>query len=217
MQVEAPVPLFVPVQVRMPTTVEDIPSLSAHAFDNMWQSDRKRLLLQVDCRSVAELCAGRAVLSSPELRPVFVRICRHIHEIHRMRWRPMQDCFDLVMWAPREYNTVADHCCNVSMDLKKSWTVSDNAELADALLNDQCLRLCVDGGRRSSSEGALGLALFSVTGMEVAPVTHTLLARKGQLLSSVASAFEAEAIALEWALQYLLQLLKGSVTIAQQQ
>ena len=46
------------------------------------------------------------------------------------------------------------------MDLKKSWTVSDNAELADALLNDQCLRLCVDGGRRSSSEGALGLALF---------------------------------------------------------
>ena len=53
--------------------------------------------------------------------------------------------------------------------------------------------------------------------MEVAPVTHTLFARKGQLLSSVASAFEAEAIALEWALQYLLQLLKGSVTIAQQQ
>ena len=129
----------------------------------------------------------------------------------------MQDCFDLVMWAPREYNTVADHCCNASLDLKKSWTACDNTALADAFLYDECLRLCVDGGRRSRSEGALGLALFSATGMEVAPVKYTLLERKGQLLSSVESAFEAEAIALEWALQYLLQLMKGSVTIAQQQ
>ena len=63
----------------------------------------------------------------------------------------------------------------------------------------------------------MGLALFSVLGMEVDPVRYTLSSRKGQLLHSVGSAFEAEAIALEWALQYLLELLRGSATIAQQQ
>ena len=74
-----------------------------------------------------------------------------------------------------------------------------------------------DGGRRSRSEGALGLALFSVTGMDAAPIKNTLLVRKGQLLEDVDSSFLAEAAALEWALQYLIELLRGSAAVAQQQ
>ena len=63
----------------------------------------------------------------------------------------------------------------------------------------------------------MGLALYSATAMDRGPAKNTLLARKGQLLSDIDSAFLAEAAALEWALQYLVELLRGSVTIAQQQ
>ena len=133
-----------------------------------------------------------------------------------MGWLPLQNCLDMVMWAPREFNTVADHCCNASMDLQTSWTASLNEELADALLSDHCLRLCVDGGRRCRTEGAMGLALFSATAMEAGPAKNTLLTRKGQLLCDIDSAFLAEAAALEWSLQYLVELLRGSVAIAQQ-
>ena len=74
----------------------------------------------------------------------------------------------------------------------------------------------MDGGRRSRNEGAMGLALYSATAMEGGPATISLLARKGQLLSDIDSAFLAEATALEWALQYLVELSRGSVAIAHQ-
>ena len=41
---------------------------------------------------------------------------------------------------------------------------------------------------------------------------YTLLVRRGKILTSVSSSFLAEAVALEWGLQYLIELFKGKVT-----
>ena len=43
---------------------------------------------------------------------------------------------------------------------------------------------------------------------------YTLLVRTGQFLAEVTSAFVAEAVALEWALQYLTELIRGKVAVA---
>ena len=131
------------------------------------------------------------------------------------RWRPLHDNMDLVIWTPREYNTVADHCCNVPLDAKRSWSKVQSELLAHALLSEQCLRLCVDGGRRSQKDGAIGMALYSVTFSYDGNAVYTLLARMGKLLASIDSAFVAEAAALEWALQYLVELFKGKVAASE--
>ena len=63
----------------------------------------------------------------------------------------------------------------------------------------------------------MGLVSYSVAGIGNATASYSLLARKGQFLTHAESAFLAEAAALEWALQYLVKLLKGTVAITQEQ
>jgi len=57
------------------------------------------------------------------------------------------------------------------------------------------------------------MALFSVETDKGGSAKYTLLARRGKLLTEVSSAFLAEAVALEWGLQYLVELVKGKVTV----
>ena len=115
---------------------------------------------------------------------------------------------DLVLWSPREYNTVADHAANAAMDEHRDWEIFDEGHIASALQSNCNLRLCVDGGRRNEAEGALGFALYSAVLGECGTYTYTLLARRGQRLNKISSAFLAEALALDWALDYLVDLLR---------
>ena len=96
----------VPTTIRVTTSVEQYPELVPHACDHKWQPGGIRLWIQVDCKAVAELCAGRAVLSTPELRPLFVRVCRSLHFLSSMGCRPLNNDSDMVLWSPREFNTV---------------------------------------------------------------------------------------------------------------
>ena len=177
-----------PTLCRLPASVEHPPELEPHQLDWHWQSDRERLWIQVDCRSLAELCAGRPYLNAPELRSGFIRICRSLKRLLGLGRLPLRDAQDFIIWGPREYNTVADHAANATMDAQQSWTRCNMPALADALLLGQNLRLCLDGGRRSSEQAALGLALYSVTGISSGRATYTLIARWGHLLHRVDSA-----------------------------
>ena len=192
------------------------PEFEPHQLDWHCQFDRERLWIQEDCRSLAEPCGGRSCLSASEFRPVFIRICRSLKFLLGLGRLPLRDAQDFIIWAPREYNAVADHAANATMDAQESWTRCNMPALADALLLGQNLRLCLDGGRRSSEQAALGLALYSVTGISNGRATYTVIARRGHLLHRVDSAFVAEAVALEWGLQYLIELLKGAVTVARE-
>ena len=151
------------------------------------------------------------------MRPLFVRIARLLLALHSRGIHPMNDTSELVVWTPREFNAVADHVVNCALDDQRSWHASNNLALAQSLLEGRSFRLSVDGGRRSSTEAAIGLMRFAVNISEHGVATYELLARCGKLLENVSSAFLSEAMALEWGLQYLVELLKGKVTATRSQ
>ena len=94
------------------------------------------------------------------------------------------------------------------MDTQESFTRVQTVPLANALLEGQSLRLCIDGGRRSQKEGAIGFALYSVE-CRLGKTAYKLFVRQGKVLADVDSAFLAEAAALECSLQCLVKLFKG--------
>ena len=163
------------------------------------------LWIQVDCKAVAEILAGRASLQSCEHRPIFVRIARAMLKLHNSYWRPICDSLDLVLWAPREFNTVADHAVNATLDTGQSWARPvEEGELAQAFQTGSLVRLCVDGGlRRNGAAARVALYQYEATGDEPG-YKKRLLAQMGKMLYGVHSAFEAEVLALEFALKRLL-------------
>ena len=84
-------------------------------------------------------------------------------------------------------------------------------KIKEALQAGSGLRLCVVGGRRSQTLGAIGFALYLASGCSPATATYEVLLRGGKLLTDISSAFLAEALALEWALECLSKLV-GNVT-----
>ena len=98
------------------------------------------------------------------------------------------------------------------MHEKRSWSTDHPAALRSALARKCNLRLCVDGGRRLQTEGALGMALYSAELVHPGTYKYVLLARRGCLLKEVASAFLAETMALDWSLEFLYGLLRTGVT-----
>ena len=140
------------------------------------------------------------------------RIARALLRLQNMGWLSMNDWSDYVLWSPREFNTVADHVANVTMDLKRSWTEPCRNLLQEAQHNNSSWRLCIDGGRRGEHIGALGVALYACKLSPVGSCQYSLVARKGVFLDEVASAFLAEALALECGLEYLLEVLEGKIT-----
>ena len=63
-------------------------------------------------------------------------------------WMPRLDVGEIVQWAPRKYNTVADHLVNVAMDCQSDWLWED-AGLAHIAKSDNArIKICVDGGLR---------------------------------------------------------------------
>ncbi len=123
-------------------------------------------------------------------------------------FRPITDILDPVIWSPREYNGVADHAANASMDLSCSWERVDEAAMRQAFNSKSNLRLCVDGGLRSRSVAATGLALYEARLDQAGLYQYHLLSRKGRILTQVTSAFIAETLALEWALEYILKVIE---------
>ncbi len=75
----------------------------------------------------------------------------------------MRDTLDPVFWSPREFNGVADHAVNATMDMQKSWERVDQSRLEQASASKCNLRLCIGGGLRSSRVAAIGLALYEAT------------------------------------------------------
>ncbi len=169
-----------------------------------------RLWLQVECGSVAELLAGRAFLIDADHRPLFVRIARMLFKPHMHGFRPLNETSDLVIWSPRDLNPVADHAVNATMDTnRQSWSRVNSPALTQALRQRASLRVCIDGGRRSQSLGAVGFAVYQATIDTQHVCTYQLLLRRGRQLDDVASAFLAEALATEWALECLSKLVEG--------
>ena len=131
--------------------------------------------------------------------------------VHAHGWTPLKDTVDFIVWSRREFNTAADHALNAAMDVGKDWANIQQDDLVDALRQKNNLRLCVDGGRRTEKLGETGYALFAACRGEDGKYNYRLLATQGRLLDGVSSAFVAEALALEWALQHLLSFMRYGI------
>ena len=174
--------------------------------DLEWDSYRNRLFIQVDCRGVAEVCNGRAVLHTPYLDPLFHRITNHLLTLCSGTWLPKRDIDDMVIWLPREFNTVADHLVNGSMDMDCAWEWVDEALLQHTLHERGSFKICVDGGLRGSQcvgtqrLGGIGVAIYAASSTGLDETTYSPVFLSAQPLYGIDSAFHAEATALEWAL-----------------
>ena len=120
-------------------------------------------------------------------------------------WKPLSDTHDFVEWAPREYNVVADHAANATMDCGIDWKIENSQGIAEAKATGERFRICSDGGRRSGSLAAAGVAIYSVDVVDGC-ARCTELVRAGKQVQSIESAFLAEAVSLEWALDLFLEL-----------
>ena len=112
----------------------------------------------------------------------------------------------MVEWRPREYNSVADHLCNVTMDSGLCIDQSFPDCLRRALDRGSNLQIYSDGGFRSPNQAATGWALYECS-CEDGCVRFKLLAQGSAALKSCRSSFEAEVLALEAAVLNLARLV----------
>ena len=89
LRVAGPAPIFDPHHERLVVHIGSPPEICKHALDKEWQSPGKRLWIQVDCKAVAELLAGRAVLYGNIMAPIFTPIARLIVKLVGLGWRPL--------------------------------------------------------------------------------------------------------------------------------
>ena len=86
----------------------------------------------------------------------------------------------------------------VDRELLKFWSSNGCLENVGVQLENSNFRLCVDGARRGGGKASAGMALM-VCNEDGIP---TVLCRGGLLLSNTSSAFLAEMLAMEWALEW---------------
>ena len=87
-------------------------------------------------------------------------MARYILELRRLEWLPLHNGLDYILWAPREFNAVADHAVNATMDCGSSWEIGDARELSKAVRNRRICRICSDGGVRSEQLSAIGFVIM---------------------------------------------------------
>ena len=154
----------------------------------------------VDCQALAEIVNGGSPLSDDNYVPMFRRIASSLAQLLCQDWRPARDCDDPVEWRMREWNRQADFVVNEAMDSGAAMEWSDLV-----LLSNACYRNVLvfsDGGlRRPSGRAAAGWVAYVRE-----DAGFRMMAYAAQPLGGVASAFAAEAIALEMAVSFLVTL-----------
>ncbi len=171
------------ISSRLPATWANIPALPPQPLADKWQAMQGRLWIQVDCKSVADLFCGRAILRSDDFTPLYKRLARLQLIVAGLGRRPRRDSLDCVVWSPREYNPTADHIANMSMDMRSPLAFVSPG-LMSHIHSGTSLRLCVDGGRRSCGEGALGMSLYGLSVDCRGVVCFTPLLYEGLFLST---------------------------------
>ena len=154
-----PIPHSPPQPQRTAVKFEDYPPLPWHPEEHQWDDLSRRIWVQVDCLGVADVSQGDAVLREPRLEPIFRRITDGILQLSTLGWSPKRETDQYIIWARRHLNTVPDHLANAAMDSGSTWEWSDTDRLQAARANNGSLRICVDGGFRGASLGAIAFSV----------------------------------------------------------
>ena len=192
-------------RARLHSDMHDIPVLVRNPKEAYWNAGSRRIWVQTDNQMLEQVCAGLARLDHPWMRPLFVRIGRHLHLLLTLGCLPRQNTTPFIEWDKREFNTAADHAANVALDVRRDWEWQDQGLIATARMQGTCLRVCVDGARRGDAQSAGGMAVYAYQ----LPNQGRLLFRAGKYFGHLDSSFLAEAMSMEWALEVLITTLLG--------
>ena len=121
--------------------------------------------------------------------------------------RPRTDIVSFIEWDPRELNTLADSAANQALDTGSDWSFTHQTELARALTDGRTFRVCFDGAMRKHGDAAAGLAVMAYYDNG----DRDLLLRAGKKLGKLNSAFLAETLACEWALDTFFSVIVKSL------
>ena len=122
-------------------TIQNLPTRVHHPEDLQWDTNGRRISIIVDCLDPEQLFDGHALLSSPELRPICVRIARALTVLYERGWKPRRNIGKFVDWRPRRYNVVADHLCNAAMDGERHEHTVDTGDAAKAWGQNHSLQI----------------------------------------------------------------------------
>ena len=105
---------------------------------------------------------------------------------------------------PRKHNKVADGLADLTMDRRSSWS-----RVFQTSLQIQCSNIVVqtDGGRRPQEDIAASSMVVGVVGSVEGSLVYEPCFAQGVFMSSGVSVFQAEAIALDIALQWVEEQL----------
>ena len=189
--------------IKLPSATDDVPPLLPNPKEALWGSRQSRIWIQTDNQQLDELFSGSSQLDQLQLRPLCVTIARRLYNLLEAGYRPTDDIANFVEWDLRQYNAVADHAANCALALSAPWAWKDDQALQHARHSKSNLRMCIDGARKSSGRSAGGMVVYGYqdSGDKV------LLYRAGVDFGTLSSAFLAEAMALEWALDIFFSIV----------
>ncbi len=188
---------------KLPTSLADMPELPQNPKEHGWSTQGKRVWIQTDNQTLAELFGGRAVLDLDELRPPCVRASRALQTLMAKEWLPRTSVSDIIEWDRREYNVVADFCANVAVEDQQDWYTQWAREIQEAQRRGCNIRACFDGARKGNGASSAGVAIYAYhfDGARV------MLACGGKQLGNLNSSLAAEILSLEWCLEVVLAIM----------
>ena len=139
--------------------------------------------------------------------------------VHRIRNR-IREIFDVVQykglflepvdWRPREYNTAADHIANYILDQGRDETSWEERVVLDNLDNIRGLQIFSDGGyaaRGGRNKVGAAAVVIVVIPREGGADNAYIAGWAGWFLAHARSAFEAEVIALDKAVELAIKVV----------
>ena len=197
-------------------TFDGVPPLPTHPDDSAWETTTGRIWFQVDCKGVADVLNGDAVLDARHLECIFKRMTRRLLALSQQGWDTRHLADPYIIWSPRAHNTPPDHLCNAAMDNKMDFVWHDKNKVAEAMERKFCIKVCVDGGMRGPpghpTQSAMGVTIYRRVIQQSGP-THSYaydpMYYSAQQLYNVSSAFQSESMALECALDTLSSFLRA--------
>ena len=211
----APLPEPLPIHAHLGETLskprslhflEDTPAPKLPKWCYEFQPGRQRVLFLADNSTMTDLINGKASLTDDRYREPFVRMVRNLKFLYTRQWWPRKDWSDYVRWVPRRHNSVADHLANIALDTAESFTWFDVNLQTPSKRGHERIIVASDGGFRGFRAGSsFGWCAWRVVHDDEQSLEMLGFGYKYWTCGS--SAFEAEVLGLEHALEMFAQKL----------
>ena len=186
-------------------------SLTPATLSYAWTRRRRSFVFIVDCLPVQSVSCGHSLLTAPELKDTFRRICDNLGAICSCGWQPPRPTGDPVQWQRRIHNLVADGLVNYTMDVERTWFRTFDWPFHGESLESCNVRVHSDGGTRRHRCSASAWVMEVGVLMSDLEWLYRPIAMSGTYFKEPESSFATESWALEEATEFMKRLLERGV------